>query len=100
MICSDLPFVGNGDAVVEIIDGTGTEKVIVLSLNSGNVAPYYWRYTYWVISGTPHSSGWIGFENTNNKVISISSASTNEQYPSAKCVYDIVGNIQTLLAQI
>ena len=61
LTCSDLPFVGNGDAVVEIIDGTGTEKVIVLSLNSGDVAPYYWRYTYWVISGTPHSSGWVSF---------------------------------------
>lgn len=61
LTCSDLPFVGNGDAVVEIVDGTGTEKVIVLSLNSGDVAPYYWRYTYWVISGTPHSSGWVSF---------------------------------------
>lgn len=32
-----------------------------------------------------------------NLVTSISSASTDTQYPSAKCVYDIVGDIDTLL---
>ena len=36
-------------------------------------------------------------ETSNNKVTSISSASTDTQYPSAKCVYDIVGNIETIL---
>lgn len=36
-------------------------------------------------------------ENTSNKVTSISSASTDTQYPSAKCMYDIVGNIESLL---
>lgn len=32
-----------------------------------------------------------------NKVTSISSSSTDTQYPSAKCVYDIVGDIETLI---
>lgn len=32
-----------------------------------------------------------------NKVTTISSASTDTQYPSAKCVYDIVGNIESAL---
>ena len=36
-------------------------------------------------------------QTTSNLVTSISSSSTNTQYPSAKCVYDIVGNIETLL---
>lgn len=35
-----------------------------------------------------------------NKVTSLSSSSTDTQYPSAKCVYDLVGNIETLLASI
>lgn len=39
-------------------------------------------------------------EDKSNKVTSISSASTNDQYPSAKCVYDILGNIDALLTQI
>ena len=37
------------------------------------------------------------YEAVANKVTSISSQSTDTQYPSAKCVYDIVGNIETLL---
>lgn len=39
-------------------------------------------------------------ENVANKVTSISASSTNTQYPSAKCVYDIVGDIETLLAAL
>ena len=34
------------------------------------------------------------------KVTSISSASTDAQIPSAKCVYDIIGDIETLLAAL
>lgn len=36
-------------------------------------------------------------QTTANLVTSISSSSTDTQYPSAKCVYDIVGNIETAL---
>lgn len=41
-----------------------------------------------------------GKENTSNKVTSLSSSSTDTEYPSAKCVWDLVGNIETLLAAI
>ena len=32
-----------------------------------------------------------------NKVTSLSSSSTDTQYPSAKCVYDLIGDIETAL---
>ena len=38
-----------------------------------------------------------GKEDTSNKVTSLSSASTNTQYPSAKCMYDILGNVENAL---
>lgn len=41
-----------------------------------------------------------GKEDTSNKVTSLSSSSTDTQYPSAKCVYDLVGDIETILASI
>lgn len=41
-----------------------------------------------------------GKENTSNKVTSLSSSSTDTQYPSAKCVYDMIGDIETILASI
>lgn len=39
-------------------------------------------------------------ESTTNKVTSLSSSSTDTQYPSAKCVYDLVGNVESLLNNI
>jgi hypothetical protein len=42
----------------------------------------------------------MSYEMSSNKVTSISSSSTDTQYPSAKCVYDIVGNIESLLGGI
>lgn len=36
-------------------------------------------------------------EQSINKVTSISSSSTNAQYPSAKCVYDIIGDVESLI---
>lgn len=38
-----------------------------------------------------------GKEDTANKVTSLSSSSTDTEYPSAKCIYDIVGDIETLI---
>lgn len=39
-------------------------------------------------------------ENSKNKVTSLSASSTHTQYPSAKCVYDLIGNVETLLAAL
>ena len=39
-------------------------------------------------------------ENASNKVTSLSSSSTDTEYPSAKCVYDMIGNIEALLSQV
>lgn len=36
-------------------------------------------------------------ENNSNKVTSIDENSTDTQYPSAKCMYDLIGNVETLL---
>lgn len=38
-----------------------------------------------------------GKEDTNNKVTTLDASSTDTQYPSAKCVYDLVGNVESLL---
>ena len=36
-------------------------------------------------------------EDKSNKVTTLSSSSTDTQYPSAKCVYDLIGDVETLL---
>lgn len=40
------------------------------------------------------------YEASANKVTALSASSTDTQYPSAKCVFDLVGDIETLLAAI
>lgn len=59
---SDLPGgIVNSEVEVKIMDGTTAQnKVIVLTLTSGNVAPYLWQYTYW--NNGSSVSGWIGFQ--------------------------------------
>jgi hypothetical protein len=41
-----------------------------------------------------------GKEDKTNKVTSISSSSTDTQYPSAKCVYDMIGDVETILTTL
>ena len=43
---------------------------------------------------------WDAKQDKSNLVTSISAQSTDTQYPSAKCVYDIVGDIESLLSNI
>lgn len=42
----------------------------------------------------------ISKENISNKVTSISSSSTDTQYPSAKCVYDMIGDVENILIRL
>ena len=42
----------------------------------------------------------VNKEDISNKVTSISNSSTDTQYPTAKCVYDLVGDIETLLSEV
>ncbi len=41
-----------------------------------------------------------GLQTTSNLVTSISSASTDSQYPSAKLVYDTIGDVETILSTL
>jgi len=69
---------GNLELQAALVSGTNIKTINSASiLGSGNIT--------------------TGDEQTSNKVTSISSSSTDTQYPSAKCVYDIVGNVEAVL---
>ena len=94
--CSGLPSgVWIGDTVVEII-GTDYNKVVKLTVTSTEVAPYHWEASYW--QGGLY--GWRSFELDSNKVTSLSAASTNAQYPSAKLVYDQLATKQNTISDL
>lgn len=84
------------------------QTVGIIDTNSGN-ADKLWTGTlvqYNAITSKDADTTYIitdddlGYETTTNKVTSLSSTSTDSQYPTAKCVYDLVGNIETLLSSI
>ena len=69
-------------------------------ITDGNVAVFMYDSTNRVFNLIAHEVTDDKYELNANKVTSLSSSSTNTQYPSAKCVYDIIGDIETLLAAI
>ena len=54
---TDMPnSIGNAEVVVEIMMQNPSNKIIKLTLSSGNVSPYMWVYTYW--NNGANVSGW------------------------------------------
>lgn len=105
-----------------ILNSTGQEKIFYfLPKTSDNPTDGYDEYVYtnnaWEQVGSTDidlsayytkteidNKGYLtqhqdisGKEDTSNKVVSISAQSTDNQYPTAKCVYDLIGDIETLL---
>ena len=71
---------------------------------SSTVQPNAISIYYYVVVATVATSisaaEWDAKQDKSNLVTSISASSTDTQYPSAKCVYDIVGDIESLLSTI
>ena len=63
-------------------------------LNKPSLATVATSGAYSDLTGTPSLSG---YQTTANLVTSVSSSSTDSQYPSAKLFYDTCGDIETLL---
>lgn len=79
-------------------DFTDSLRLKLESLNNyddSSIRDELQEYTVNVVAGLANET-----EMKNNKVTSISADSTDTQYPSAKCVYDLIGNINTVLASV
>ena len=83
-----LPYVRSGNYIL-IASNFTTSYVRFGGSYSGT--NYYASLT----SANVWSSGTRNLENSSNKVTTISSSSTDTQYPSAKCVYDVISAITT-----
>lgn len=73
------------------VDGVSTNEIDVETTTEVTLATVATTGAFSDLNGTS------GVQMTSNLVTSISSSSTDTQYPSAKCVYDIVGDIETLI---
>lgn len=93
---SDMPASPDSNTLYLIDDdGTGGNANIVHLEDESEMPVSPDEDTLYVIDESD-----VTFEQTSNKVTSLSSLSTNTQYPSAKCVYDLVGDIETLLTAL
>ena len=94
-------------------DGSSTiaEKIIAITPNHFQIQSKQAGdsgYTIAEVATQPYVATYVsnnhqdisGKENISNKVTSLSSNSTDTQYPSAKCVYDLIGDIDTLLTAL
>ena len=79
---------------------------IVLYKGTSGTTPFNIEYVWGNISGQS-SAGWTAlgtesgdFENIANKVSVVNENSTDTQYPSAKCIYNLVGNVEELLTTL
>lgn len=65
-----------------------------------NAVAVYYYVVVATVATSISAAEWDSKQDKSNLVTSISSASTDTEYPSAKCVYDIVGDIESLLSTI
>ena len=84
----------------DITNGDLIGIMVCTSMQSNNGTQAQFQFTrdgvikYRTRANTNESwpSTWINFESSNNKVTSLSSSSTNDQYPTAKVVYDAISS--------
>lgn len=86
------PAIALDTGVLKIGDGVSTYTQLPSIGSSPDLSNY--------VTETELTTELAGYEENTNKVTSLSSSSTDTQYPSAKCVYDLVGNVESLLNNI
>lgn len=80
--------------LIQLIKGTFIANTDTVTTSEVTLATVATTGAYSDLSGTPDLSG---YQTTSNLVTSVSSSSTDSQYPSAKLFYDTVGDVETLL---
>lgn len=86
------PAIALDTGILKIGDGVSTYTQLPEIGASPDLSAY--------VTKTELQTDLADYEEKENKVTSLSSSSTDTQYPSAKCVYDLVGDVESLLNNI
>lgn len=97
---ADKASITAGTAGTSSATSGSTLAVPYVTMNAQGIVTGYGTHTHTITGFLTSHQDISGKENTSNKVTSVSSSSTDTQYPTAKCLYTMVGNIETLLAAI
>ena len=95
-LVSDITYDSTNKKIQKTKNGSTTD-LVTFGANAFNSTTIPTSY---VSSVNGNTGSVTGMQTTSNLVTSISSSSTDTQYPSAKCVYDTIGDIETLLTAI
>lgn len=85
-------YISNGNSAYTTLTSSRTKNTVFAAPSTANGVPSFRTLT---AADLPSLSG--TYEVVSNKVTSISSSSTDTQYPSAKCMYTLIGNIESLI---
>lgn len=80
--------------LIQLIKGTYIANTDTVATTEVTLATVATSGSYNDLSNKPDLSG---YQTTANLVTSVSSSSTDSQYPSAKLFYDTIGDVETLL---
>lgn len=80
--------------LIQLVKSAFVSKTDVITTSEVTLATVATSGSYNDLSNKPSLSS---YQTIANLVTSVSSSSTDTQYPSAKCVYDIVGDVETLI---
>lgn len=97
-------FTDSGAGVV-VFDTTANKIYVSGVCYSSDVKDASWNQSTNTLTLTKSDNSTVSldmsnYELTSNKVTSLSAQSTDIQYPSAKCVYDLIGPIDAALDTI
>ena len=88
-------YIGNTSSAGNFVTHEELDKILQTELSAEYIKYSNENYDYTNVKEALNNK-----QDTSNLVTSISSSSTDTQYPSAKCVYDIVGDIESTLDAI
>lgn len=80
--------------LIQLVKSAFVSKTDVITTSEVTLATVATSGSYNDLSNKPSLSG---YQTTANLVTSVSSSSTDSQYPSAKLFYDTCGDIETLI---
>jgi len=84
-------------SVADLVAGLQTEITSTNKLNSDYVDDT--GHTNKFVTSSDKTN-WNAKEDASNKVTTLTNTSTDTQYPSAKCVYDLIGNLEDILEEL
>lgn len=100
LTASDVGALPSSTTYVKTVNGSSGAVTITVPTKTSQLTNDSGFLTSAPVTSVNGRTGAVTGLQDSNLVTSLSASSTDAQYPSAKCVYDLVGNVESLLSSI